>query len=392
MEAYYGARFSANMTRTPEGFLICHNVPLARTGEQDYLGSEVGEPDLPIVKVYRRPEEVFRKATLESFEGKPVTDDHPAEFVAPGNATGYLRGTCTNVRQGTGESSDLIIGDLIIHDATLIAEIEAGKREISAGYLCDYRACDGGLEQCNIICNHIAVVHNGRAGSRVAIKDSKPKLQNGGIRMSKKNILNRMLAVFMRDEETTPEDVKAALDAVAEPESPKEEKPADPEGNKEEEVKKAVDAAVAPLLTRIAELEAKLTKDEDPDDLDKLEKDLAEEDSVDREEKATTPPEDIKTNDEEEQAPVVDKAVALHLLRIMKPTIAGFPEEHKKQAVDSLRKALTTPDKQAKDKKIDTEYAKLLKRKAADSKTVVNNTDFGEACRAFNPHVKKEGK
>ena len=45
MQAYYGSRFSPNMTRTTDGFLICHNVPLARTGEQDYLGSEVGMSD-----------------------------------------------------------------------------------------------------------------------------------------------------------------------------------------------------------------------------------------------------------------------------------------------------------------------------------------------------------
>ena len=32
--AYYGARISPHMTRTPEGYLICHDVPINRTGDQ----------------------------------------------------------------------------------------------------------------------------------------------------------------------------------------------------------------------------------------------------------------------------------------------------------------------------------------------------------------------
>ena len=31
MLAYYGSSISGNMVRTPEGFLICRNVPIART-------------------------------------------------------------------------------------------------------------------------------------------------------------------------------------------------------------------------------------------------------------------------------------------------------------------------------------------------------------------------
>ena len=33
--AYYGARISPHMTRTPEGYLICHDVPINRTGDQE---------------------------------------------------------------------------------------------------------------------------------------------------------------------------------------------------------------------------------------------------------------------------------------------------------------------------------------------------------------------
>lgn len=46
--AYYGDRISPHMTDTPEGFLICHDVPIARTGPQDYLAREMmldGDPE-----------------------------------------------------------------------------------------------------------------------------------------------------------------------------------------------------------------------------------------------------------------------------------------------------------------------------------------------------------
>ena len=42
MIAYYGTKISPNQLETGEGFLICRNVPIARTGEQDYTGDEVG--------------------------------------------------------------------------------------------------------------------------------------------------------------------------------------------------------------------------------------------------------------------------------------------------------------------------------------------------------------
>ena len=39
--AYYGTTLSPNMDRTPEGFLICRNVPINRTGTQIYGAGEL---------------------------------------------------------------------------------------------------------------------------------------------------------------------------------------------------------------------------------------------------------------------------------------------------------------------------------------------------------------
>ena len=46
--AYYGTDISPNKTETVEGYLICRNVPIARTGAQQYLARELmldGDPE-----------------------------------------------------------------------------------------------------------------------------------------------------------------------------------------------------------------------------------------------------------------------------------------------------------------------------------------------------------
>lgn len=86
MRAYFGSRISDHMIRTPEGYLVCKDVPIARTGIQNYRGMEFGGTDPNKIYNIERPEaEVFSKAALASFEGKPVVDEHPTEDVKPGN-------------------------------------------------------------------------------------------------------------------------------------------------------------------------------------------------------------------------------------------------------------------------------------------------------------------
>ena len=178
MITYYGSKISPNQLETGEGFLICRNVPIARTGTQKYRAHELGLDGDPnrIVEVMRDESEVFTPATMASFEGKPVTNNHPTEQVTPDNARYYGRGHVQNVRRGTGKQSDLLIGDLYIIDGELITAVKRKrkpKREISCGYDCEYAEDENGvLHQTNIRGNHVAVVDSGRAGSRVAIVDN----------------------------------------------------------------------------------------------------------------------------------------------------------------------------------------------------------------------------
>jgi len=179
---YFGTRLSENISRRePEGYLICLNVPVARTGVQEYLPSELGMAgtDDRLIPVLRPEEEVFSQACIASFEGMPVTDDHPVtpDGVTAENSRFLSRGHAQHVRRGTGSESDLLLADLMITDPVLIDEILSGKREISCGYT--YNLCeeDGKFIQREIRGNHVAVVDSGRAGPRVSIRDQEPERQ-----------------------------------------------------------------------------------------------------------------------------------------------------------------------------------------------------------------------
>ena len=274
---YYGTRLSENISRRePEGYLLCLNVPVARTGTQDYLPEELGLPPrtasggnlvggnltrnkqapqcgaAPIesaelspgppglVSVLRPEAEVFSPETIASFEGMPVTNDHPPDGVDIGNIRALQKGHAHNVRRGSGEESDLLLADLIITDPVLIDLIMDGKREISCGYT--YELCEenGTYIQRKIRGNHVAVVDAGRAGPRVSIKDHKATISERRTRSMKKS-LSKILARMAKDGDI--ETVAEIIEVMIEPEAT--ETPA-------EAVAEAV-AEVAPVVAAAAE-------------------------------------------------------------------------------------------------------------------------------------------
>lgn len=169
MHSFYGTRLSENMAETPEGYLICYDVKIARIGTQDYLGSELGVSD-DVVKVNRPAEEVFKPATVASFEGKPFTNDHPYNLLDVNNTPIYEKGHVQNVR--VSDDKTYLIADIMVKDSQTIQDIKNGKRELSAGYNCDcLQDEDGNWYQANIIGNHVALVDKGRAGEKVRIND-----------------------------------------------------------------------------------------------------------------------------------------------------------------------------------------------------------------------------
>lgn len=164
--------------RTADGYAVAE-VPVARTGIQDYAGYEVGRPDLKRVAVYRPPETVFDDDYVASMSGRPVTDDHPPEAVTADNWRKYSHGHTGNMIR-KDEANGLIFVPMIISDSALIEKLDAGKREVSCGYSCELVWEDGvtpegvryDAKQVNARINHIAVVDKGRAGSQCRIGDN----------------------------------------------------------------------------------------------------------------------------------------------------------------------------------------------------------------------------
>lgn len=416
MKAYYGSRFSPNMTKTPDGFLICHNVPIARTGWYDYLASELGVGGDEIVKVYRSPEEVFSKSAIASFEGKPVTDEHPPDLLTPQNVNIFVKGTTQNVRQDTKEP-DLLIGDLMIYDSVLINEIDQGKREVSCGYECQYKDNgDGTYSQVSICGNHVAVVEAGRAGDRVAIKDSKIQKEKGEKKKMAKNKVTRGflqalgLKHYLADAE--PEEVADALEEMnkgcdEEPTETKEQTPASDEG----------DPGIAALNAKMDKLIKLLSggvpkaEDEEPESaidelIDTLEKGK-ETTAGDEEESVTVPAEQMSDEDipdgvvqgQEElptnPIPNTDSAAMLMALKAVRPIIATIPDKKaRKKACDSVIAQFKNTTKVPQNK---NSYAAIMKdqrttavqrQKAADAaeekmKAIEN------AYKKQNPHYKE---
>lgn len=182
---------SEHISLTPEGYLLCRNVPIARTGTQDYLASDFndqlqGDPSGKIV-VERTDDEVFRDSALDSFEGKPVTIGHPSEFVNPRNWKQYTGGFTRNIRRGTGDEVGMVLSDILLTDEAAIGLVQGGLREISCGYDADYEQSEPGrARQSNIYGNHVALVARGRAGPTHSIRDEETTM----------SVLDRLKAKF----------------------------------------------------------------------------------------------------------------------------------------------------------------------------------------------------
>lgn len=186
MHLQFFTQESLGQTRslTPEGFLVCSDVPLARVGTLLYAEGEVPVEAGPngIISIERSEDEVFAPQAIASFNGKPVTNDHPPETVDPDNWRLYSIGHVMNPRRGDGRAydADYLYADLLISDRDAIRDVLAGKREVSAGYDATYdQTAPGYGKQSNIIGNHVALVDRGRCGPRCAIGDrSMPVTRN----------------------------------------------------------------------------------------------------------------------------------------------------------------------------------------------------------------------
>lgn len=187
MRFYTTIHLSEHISKTPEGYLLCCDVPIARTGWLDYAIDELPEDiskNAPkgqkTVRVQREAKDLFAPDAVASYEGKPLTLEHPEDFVHPDNYREESRGHVQNVRRGQGAEDDLLLADILVMDEEAIALVERGLRELSCGYDADYEnAGNGVMRQTKFMGNHVALVDRGRCGPRCAIKDSAGETMKG---------------------------------------------------------------------------------------------------------------------------------------------------------------------------------------------------------------------
>lgn len=390
MLAYYGYTISPNQIETGEGFLICRNVPIARTGSMDYLESELNPAGSSTkrVKVLRSPEEVFSPAALSSFEGKPVTNEHPPELLTPETYSLYAKGHAQNVRKGEGEWEGHMVADLHIQDDTLIREVQEGKREISCGYECSYSDNgDGTYSQHDIRGNHVAVVTRGRAGKNVAILDSVKKIE--AARPERKDIMKKssLFKLFARAaKDASPEELESmAVDAAEALEGETKAEPTTPPAKEEVKDFSSLDAKLDKLVELLS---AKKEPEVDQDPLDGLIKALAggEEEPAPGAEAKVIPAEEL-----DKATGTADKAIMAEVIKQLRPVIAGIKDSADKKAVtDSLIACLTDKDSVSDIAKIAATTQKNAAR-LADKQPGIDLDACQAAYDSMNPH-KNGGK
>lgn len=415
--AYYGYKISPNQLETDEGFLICRNVPIARTGDQQYLASELGLNGDKVVTVHRPEEEVFSEATIASFEGKPVTDNHPSELLDSSNVTIHSKGHAQNIRRGAGEWNDYLVGDLFVQDERLIEEVRNGKREVSCGYSVDYvDNGDGTYTQRNIRGNHIAIVEEGRAGHKAAIMDSinKAKADEQPERNKKAMSKNAFWSTLFghaaegKSAEEITKMVQDTADALNESTEEKgEESTSDKRGTKDEDYSQKLFESIDALNKRLDMIEARLPKN-DTEDVDPIETALKEmekvaekregeefeekEDGVDKnstdvdaEEAVTVPAENMDACKDS-----MDAATIRAILTAVKPSIAGIKNADERKAVtDALLNSFKIKNSANDSVKL---AQALPTMKPANANKGMSIDEVQKAYDQLNPHTRKENK
>lgn len=163
-------------------FWVIKQNPITKIGVFPYLGRQIS-PELEPNKIYQvlRPEsELFAAEALASFNELPITIGHALlgpreEGFTPAEEKG-IDGTTGTTAERKG---DKIVNDIKLFSERIKDEVNHGKKELSAGYFCDFvpeRGTWNGRHydfvQKNIRGNHIALVDKGRSGHDVRVMDS----------------------------------------------------------------------------------------------------------------------------------------------------------------------------------------------------------------------------
>lgn len=155
---------------TPEGFLRVDGR-ISRIGIQIYHLA-----DGSVRRELRLPEEVQDAESLASFEGVPLTNDHPDARVDARSAKRVMVGSVGHPQP----DGDYVRARIVIIDEDAIKQARGGRRQLSCGYSCEvdetqvpeYVIKYGQYDsiQRKIRGNHVALVDRARAGNGATIR------------------------------------------------------------------------------------------------------------------------------------------------------------------------------------------------------------------------------
>lgn len=167
--------------KTPQGFMICKDVTLAKPMVKEYYAGELGIVDgfepTDIINIYTPPDVLFGQSVIDGFTASDVAMQHPkGNQLNSDNYKEHVIGTAKNVRAENG----YLIADLTIKDKWAIEAIEYDDvKQISLGYAAELDMTAGTTETgqeyhgqwVGMVADHVAVVREGRCGDDCKIGD-----------------------------------------------------------------------------------------------------------------------------------------------------------------------------------------------------------------------------
>ena len=167
--------------KTPQGFMICKDVTLAKPTVKEYYAGELGIIDgfepTDIINIYTPPDVLFGQPVIDGYNGSDTVMMHPkGNQLNSENYKEHVIGTAKNVRAENG----YLIADLTIKDKWAIEAIEYDDiKQISLGYAAELDMTAGTTETgqeyhgqwVGMIADHVAVVREGRCGDDCKIGD-----------------------------------------------------------------------------------------------------------------------------------------------------------------------------------------------------------------------------
>jgi 8-oxo-dGTP pyrophosphatase MutT (NUDIX family) len=168
------------------GWFEVKRNPISKAGIFPYSGRQLGKtgPDADrIYQVLRPAEELSDPECIASFKLIPWVDDHTmlgpaAQALTDRAMSAEQKGVQGVIGEEVFFEGDTLFANIKAFSSTLAQLINAGKRELSAGYRCIYDMTAGVFNgqsydavQRKIRGNHLALVDEGRMGPGVAVMD-----------------------------------------------------------------------------------------------------------------------------------------------------------------------------------------------------------------------------